>query len=285
MSFLSHIRACTNHDPANFAPFYVAGTRVGDVPDDVRQRLVHDASDFIATKDGLDLNPALSTYAARSAALARAAERLAEYKDTALRGEMFPVLDAWGNAPLAEIDRAALPWFGLKGFGVHANGFVRKPDGLYLWIAERAHDRLVDPGKLDNLVGGGLSLGYSERETLVKEAWEEAGIPEPLAHQATATGALRYKVDLMGGVRNDTLFLYDFDLPEDFEPRNTDGEVHAFTLKPAAEVIRIVETTAKFKFNCNLVLIDFFLRHGLITPEHPEYNALREAMNGIRAGV
>ena len=31
---------------------------------------------------------------------------------------------------------------------------------------------------------------------------------------------------------------------------------------------------AFFKFNCNLVLIDFFVRHGLIGPEDPDYVAI-----------
>jgi hypothetical protein len=35
-----------------------------------------------------------------------------------------------------------------------------------------------------------------------------------------------------------------------------------------------VATTRDFKFNCNLVLIDFFVRHGLIGPDDPDYEAI-----------
>ena len=43
---------------------------------------------------------------------------------------------------------------------------------------------------------------------------------------------------------------------------------------PVDEVMDIVANTNQFKENCNLVLIDFFIRHGFITAEHPEYLAL-----------
>jgi hypothetical protein len=38
--------------------------------------------------------------------------------------------------------------------------------------------------------------------------------------------------------------------------------------------VETVRDTDAFKFNCNLVLIDFFLRHGLITPDDPDHPAL-----------
>ncbi len=33
----------------------------------------------------------------------------------------------------------------------------------------------------------------------------------------------------------------------------------------------VTRDTDEFKFNCNLINIDFFLRHGLIAPEDPDY--------------
>ena len=43
---------------------------------------------------------------------------------------------------------------------------------------------------------------------------------------------------------------------------------------PWERVAEIVRDTDEFKFNCNLVIIDFLIRHGLITPDHPDYLAL-----------
>jgi hypothetical protein len=37
------------------------------------------------------------------------------------------------------------------------------------------------------------------------------------------------------------------------------------------KVMQVVETTTEFKFNCNLVIIDFCIRHGLIGPDREDY--------------
>jgi hypothetical protein len=54
-------------------------------------------------------------------------------------------------------------------------------------------------------------------------------------------------------------------------PKNTDGEIVEFTLMPAESVIERVRTTRDFKFNVNLVILDFAVRHGLLRAEVPDY--------------
>ena len=66
------------------------------------------------------------------------------------------------------------------------------------------------------------------------------------------------------GLRRDLLHCYDLTLPEDFAPLAADGEVEAFELWPIERVMQSVRDTDDFKFNVNLVLIDLFLRQGLI---------------------
>ena len=56
-------------------------------------------------------------------------------------------------------------------------------------------------------------------------------------------------------------------------PQAADGEVEAFELWPIARVLETVRDTDDFKFNVNLVLIDLFIRLGLIA--EPEASALR----------
>jgi hypothetical protein len=60
-------------------------------------------------------------------------------------------------------------------------------------------------------------------------------------------------------------------MPVEFLPKNRDGEIVEFTLVPADSVIERVRTTRDFKFNVNLVILDFALRHGLLRAEDPEY--------------
>src|SRR5208282_646697 len=108
-------------------------------------------------------------------------------------------------------------------------------------------------------------------ETLVKEAAEEAALPEKLAARAVAVGAVSYRMETRTGLRNDVLFLYDVETPAGFTPRNTDGELVSFALMDAGAVVKRMRGTDDFKFNVALVNIDFALRHGVIGPDDPEY--------------
>jgi hypothetical protein len=54
-------------------------------------------------------------------------------------------------------------------------------------------------------------------------------------------------------------------------PQNKDGEVAHFMLWPLGKVARLVRDTEDFKFNVNLVIIDFLIRHGYLKPEEPDY--------------
>jgi hypothetical protein len=60
-------------------------------------------------------------------------------------------------------------------------------------------------------------------------------------------------------------------LPADFVPRNRDGEIVHFELMPAESVLEQIRRTDDFKFNVNLVILDFALRRGLLEVEDPEY--------------
>jgi len=154
---------------------------------------------------------------------------------------------------------------------VHVNGFTRRGGDIHLWIGRRAEDKPTFPGMLDNMIAGGQPVGIGLAENVVKEAAEEADVPAELARRAVPVGAISYCCESADGLKPDVMFCYDLELPEDFTPRNTDGEIAEFMLLPAAEVMRITAQTRRFKFNCNLVNIDFFIRHGLLAPDHPDY--------------
>lgn len=194
------------------------------------------------------------------------------------RGEAFDVRTEPGGAVLTTIDRGALPVFGVMAEGIHANGLVRRADGLHLWVAKRAADKALDPGKLDHIVAGGMPAGMTPFETWVKEAAEEAAIPPDLAATARFTGTVSYAMDRPEGLRRDVLHCYDIELPESFIPTPADGEVEGFALWPVARVIAAVRDTDDFKFNVSLVLIDLFLREGLIAGA--EAMELRTALAG-----
>ncbi len=183
------------------------------------------------------------------------------------RAEDFDVRETADGPALAILDRGALPSFGVIGVGVHLNGLVQRPDGWHLWVGKRAADKKLDPGKLDNLVAGGVPAGLTPLQTLIKEAAEEAALPEQLAAQSRQVGRFAYNMERPEGLRRDVVFAYDLILPETFRPAPTDGEVESFELWPLARALDEVTETQNFKFNVNLVLIDLFIRFGLIAGE------------------
>ena len=180
------------------------------------------------------------------------------------RNEAFDVRATPDGPVLTQIDRGAIPSFGVVAVGVHVNGLVRRGDGLHVWIARRAANKLLDPGKLDHITAGGVPTGLTPAQTLVKEAEEEAAIPASLARQARHVATISYAMERTEGLRRDLLHCYDLDLPEDFVPRAADGEVESFELWPIARALETVRDSDDFKFNVNLVLIDLFVREGLI---------------------
>ncbi len=114
-------------------------------------------------------------------------------------------------------------------------------------------------------------MGIGLMENVVKEAGEEAGVPPGLAASAVAVGAVTYCMETDDGLKPDVLFAYDLELPPEFEPRSVDGEIDEFTLWPLERVMEVTRETAEFKFNCNLINIDFFIRHGFLGPTDPAY--------------
>lgn len=192
--------------------------------------------------------------------------QLAAAAGIATRAEDFDVRATPEGEALGVLDRGALPSFGVIGVGVHLNGLVRKPDGLHLWVARRAANKKLDPGKLDHLVAGGVPAGYSPFAALLKEAGEEAGLEEHITAQAREVGRFRYDMERPEGLRRDMVYAYDLELPEDFTPKPMDGEVESFMLWPLEQVKQVLCTMSEFKFNVVLVLADLLLRQGMFTP-------------------
>lgn len=281
MSFLDHLRECNAFDSSRFRPFVIEERRVGWIKPEMASRLAAFPKVFTVADDRVALSSSLSAPMERTLAIGDAMRTLAEHGVIQpLRGEMYPIVEDWAGDELALIDRSAVHALGILAVGVHLNGYTGSGDNQKLWIAKRANDKAVAPGKLDHLVAGGQPSGIGLMANVLKECAEEADIPEPLARQARAVGAVRYCFENDQGLRNDLIFCYDLECPADFTPRPNDGEVESFELWPIAKVRRTVLETRDFKFNVPLVLIDFMIRHGHVTPENePDYLAL---IKGLR---
>ncbi|MEC9264671.1 MAG: DUF4743 domain-containing protein [Pseudomonadota bacterium] len=281
MAYLDRLAACNNADMARYKPLYGRGARIGWVHEENLDLLSRFPDVFSVADRRVDLSLTLYDYDTATAALDGALRQLAaDGHIRAWRGERYAVAARFGAEPLMGIERAACALLGIRSWGIHVNGFVRREDGLHLWIAERAHDKPTYPGQLDNTVAGGQPEGMGLFDNLVKECAEEASIGPDLARRAVPVGAVCYRHEAADGLKPDEMFLYDLELPADFTPVPDDGEVEAFHLMPAAQVMEIVRDTDRFKFNCAAVLIHFFIRHGLLDPDtEPDYVALCAGLN------
>jgi 8-oxo-dGTP pyrophosphatase MutT (NUDIX family) len=272
MSFADHIRACNNADPACLVPLLTGdGRRIGWLPPDNAAALSRFPGVFAVEPERVRL-VAAGDVETVSAAVDEVVEALVvERQVPKWRNETFDVMARWGEKPLFRLDRGAVPFFGVRAYGVHLNGYRFVEGRLHLWIGRRAPDKRVAPDKLDNIVAGGIGNGHGVVATLFKEAEEEGGVPASLVARARPAGAISYLMRTDIGIRDDVLFAYDLELPAEFTPKNSDGEIVHFALMPAEYVLEQVRTTYDFKFNVNLIILDFAMRHGLIAVNDPEY--------------
>ena len=90
------------------------------------------------------------------------------------------------------------------------------------------------------MVGGGLAAGMTVAETVVKEAMEEANVPESLAATAIPAGSVSFFHRSGRGLFPNTEFVFDLELPESFQPGNNDGEVSGFELTPVKDIVGII---------------------------------------------
>ena len=146
-------------------------------------------------------------------------------------------------------------------------------DGAPEWPALRAMLPDVDGLRVVDL---GCGFGWFCRWARAHGASEVLGLDlsEKMLARARAAGAddaITYRRANDVGTRDDVLFVYDLEMPADVTPKNTDGEIVSFALRSAADVVDEVRRTDDYKFNVNLVLIDFALRHGLVSSRDPEY--------------
>ncbi|XP_073107134.1 nudix hydrolase 20, chloroplastic isoform X3 [Elaeis guineensis] len=170
-----------------------------------------------------------------------------------IRNELYPVTSSFGMPIFFSLERAAAPYFGIKAYGVHMNGYVERDGQQFLWLGKRSNMKPTFPGMLDHLVAGGLPHGITCKENLMKECEEEAGIPRSISNNAISVGAISY-IDIdKYKYKRDVLFCYDLKLPAGFIPKNEDGEVDSFRLVPVGHVANIIRRTEFFKPNCSIV--------------------------------
>jgi 8-oxo-dGTP pyrophosphatase MutT (NUDIX family) len=260
-------------------PFVVDGYAAGYLGASRAARLASFAEVFEVRESAIAFHRSLSTSDARTSALSRVARTLsAEGALTRWRDERYRVASSASAPELFEIERAAARYFGIATQAAHVNATTLAGDGTTaMWIARRSATKSIDPGLLDNLVGGGVAAGRSIAETVVKEAHEEAGIPPALAALARPVAAVGIFREQPDGIHRETLHVHDVELPPTFAPRNEDGEVADYRLASVDEVAEWIgdrDGDHVVTADASLVIVDWLIRHGHVTPAHAAFRAL-----------
>jgi thiamine pyrophosphokinase len=261
-------------------PLVVDGRRVGELTESRARRLAAFRDVFTLVDGRLTFDPALADAGSRTLALEAVARTLAaEGALTAWRDERYEARAADG-APLAfAIERAAARYFGLRTQAVHVNGLVDAGASAAMWIARRSPAKAIDPGMLDNLVGGGVAAGASVADTLVKEAWEEAGIDPAVARTARSAGIVQVRRLQPDGLQHETIHVHDLWLTRDFVPANQDGEVvehRRVPLDAVAALLANADGPDVLTADASLVAVDALLRLGAIDAEEALYPLLSD---------
>src|SRR5438552_19185884 len=125
MSFAEHIRACNNYDPLRIVPLLAGDRRIGLLRRD-------NAAALRPFRDVFAVEPERVRLVAQgdadtvSAAVDAVVEALVvERKVPKWRNETFDVMARWGESPIFRLDRGAVPFFGVRAYGVHLNGYCR----------------------------------------------------------------------------------------------------------------------------------------------------------------
>lgn len=281
MSFLERIRVCNDYDLSGFIPFRVNSQTVGWIKASFAEHLAAESDVFSVSDTEASFVERLTTPEARSTALAEVATSWVNAGIIRkLRNEIYPVRDTWSGPDHFHLDRGLAPIFGVRAYGVHLNGYVEKPTGIHMWIGKRSSDRRIEPNKLDNMVAGGQPAELSLIENLVKECAEEANLLQALAEQSIPVSAITYCFENESGLKPDTLFCYDLRVPDTFTPNNQDGEIADFRLMAIEDALNLIRDGETFKFNVSLVILDFAIRHGVLSPDlEPDYE---EILAGLR---
>ncbi|TGJ80436.1 hypothetical protein E0Z10_g8324 [Xylaria hypoxylon] len=194
------------------------------------------------------------------------------------------------GAGIVTMERFAAPLFGILLQGAHMIAYVRSRAteddcGVIsgLWIPRRAKHLFSSPNMLDATVAGGIAAGTTALETIIKEAGEEASLgPELVRTRVRSTGLLTYvsSTDAIHGWLGESgllcpgiVYTYDMELPVDVIPKPHDGEVGSYSLMSVGDV-QAALLNNEFKPDAAVVVVDFLIRHGVITAEN-ERNFIR----------
>ncbi|XP_043723397.1 nudix hydrolase 20, chloroplastic-like isoform X5 [Telopea speciosissima] len=165
--YFERISACNRGSEmqSEFLPFVIEGRIVGYIHNGFADHLRKFNDVFVFGEDNsysshcrgyVTLHPLLGSPEDRTGAVGDVIRCLGERLIPGIRNELYPVKSSFDMPVFFSLERAAAPYFGIKAYGVHMNGYVDRDGKKFLWIGKRSEVKPTFPGMLDHLVAGGL---------------------------------------------------------------------------------------------------------------------------------
>lgn len=212
----------------------------------------------------------------RSELFAETFQRMAKHPETFRvidqpKEEMLPVFGPGGELVLS-IDRSASILFGTVSYGVQMLAYTRTEEGIRYWVPRRSRTKRSYPGMLDNCVGGALNTAETPLNCLIREASEEASLPEDyIRANAKPFGVVSYHMAMNGngeeGHQPQVMYVYHIELTPDVVPTPSDGEVEKFELMTLEDVQRALKK-GEFKTNCVATWLEYFISSGTLNADN-----------------
>lgn len=206
-----------------------------------------------------------------------------------LHSEHFSII---GASPAAasgntiKVERFASSIFGIATRGAHMTAYLPASEShpLRVWVARRSRHIFAHPGLLDSTVAGGVKADHTPWDCILAESVEEASLPVRLVQsRAKSVGAITLANinPRSGQYHSEVLYVYDMDLSAapgadgiDVTLSPGDDEVEEFILMDCEELIKRM-LNHEFKPNVCPVMVDFLIRHGIVTSENePDYTEI-----------
>jgi 8-oxo-dGTP pyrophosphatase MutT (NUDIX family) len=150
-----------------------------------------------------------------------------------------------------------------------------------------SRDRFWDPTD-----AGGQPVNLSLYENIIKEAYEEAGVPSdwlchPLFTDHTEDPLTITTAKPDGScLKRSIYYSFDLQVSQDWRPTAVDGEVSEFKLYSVPELEEELKYGDSIRPAMRSVLLDFMIRHGLWKESYNgEVEELRKAMRRNRMSL
>lgn len=187
--------------------------------------------------------------------------------------EVGPVY-ASNNEYVMEMDVSGTGIFGVLSYGVMLTGWITESQQRKYWVPRRSKSKVSHPGMLDNFVSGTLRANERPIDCMVREVFEETGLPEEYVRRrlvpcGTVTYHMTKDSDGTPSVQPHVQYVYEIETEPPQKPIPNDGEVECFYLMTVDEV-RNALANEEFKPNTGMTWLAHFIRHGYVNSENQD---------------